>query len=326
MRKIILLATLAMAAAALPATITVTKPTEGDFLGRNNTVQFNIDGSSREVTVVVTATYLADPSNQIRQERKFTPDTNGKISGSIPLNFAESSPQGTYSIQVVATEPNNTYNSVPPINVTVDVRNPKVIDFNPIDGAFVTGAVPIRATLDEDNIKEWRVRVGGADIPNNSGTSRDVQVIWDTSAILTDGPQNIELRVDDLAENSLTRNATVTVDRRPPTPTVLAPANNSTITPRTSLAVVLRVQDQFAGSVDVTGIDVTVQTLDGRFFGRVSRRSIRQEGSLVMWTGRLRSTRELPSAFKIIVRTVDKAGNQGAVQEVTVRLSGRGRR
>ncbi|MBX3095982.1 MAG: hypothetical protein KF812_03895 [Fimbriimonadaceae bacterium] len=326
MRSLILLATIGLAAAALPATITVTKPTEGDFLGRNNTVQFNIVNSNREATVVVTATFTANPAIQIRQERKFTPDGDGKISGSIPLNFSESSPQGAYTINVVATEPNNSYNTVPPINVTVDVRNPKIVDFNPIDGAFVSGIVPIRATLDEDNIKEWRVRVASADIPNNSGTTRDVEVMWDTSAILTDGPQSIELRVDDEATNSLVRSATVTVDRRPPTTTILAPANNSTIPPTASVAVVMTISDQFANSVDSTGIDVIIQTLDGRFFGRVSRRSARQDGSRVVWTGRLRSNRVLPNQFKIVVRTVDKAGNTGTVQEVLVRLSGRGRR
>ncbi|MFN3963706.1 MAG: hypothetical protein ACK4NQ_12090, partial [Fimbriimonadaceae bacterium] len=127
------------------ATITVTKPTDGEYLGRTNNVQINITGSNREATVVVTATNVANPTNRVSVERKFTPEPGGDATGTIPLNFGETSPQGAYNIQVVATEPGNTYNTVPPIPVIVDIRNPKIVDFDPISNSFVDGTVNILA-------------------------------------------------------------------------------------------------------------------------------------------------------------------------------------
>ena len=56
MRAIWILGATLVAALSQAATITVTKPTDGEYLGRSNNVQINITGSNREATVVVTAT------------------------------------------------------------------------------------------------------------------------------------------------------------------------------------------------------------------------------------------------------------------------------
>jgi hypothetical protein len=223
---------------------------------------------------------------------------------------------------VKATEPGNSYNIIAPISVIVDVRQPKFIDVNPIDGTYVGGNTHIRATLEEANVDTWRVQVNGADIPNNSGSSNTVDVLWDTSPLLSDGTQTISITVDDKAKNSSSRSMSVTLDRRPPTTTVMAPANGYNLPPRSSLAVVLSIADQFQGSLDRTGIDVMIKTLDNRFVTRVARRSINQDGSRLIWTGRLRSTKSLPGHFKIVVTAVDKAGNVAVVQEVRVNILG----
>jgi len=322
MRAIWILGATLAAALSQAATITVTKPADGEYLGRSNNVQINITGSNREATVVVTATNVANPANRVSVERKFTPEPGGDATGTIPLNFGETSPQGAYNIQVIATEPGNTYNTVPPIPVIVDIRNPKIVDFDPISNSFVDGTVNIRATLDEPNIKEWRVRVNNSDIPNNSGNTETINVVWDASSILTDGTQNIEFRVEDLAGNVTNRNVSVTLDRRAPVISILAPANGTTLFPRSSLAVVLSVQDQFANAIDRTGVDVTLVGDFHSFLARVSRRSIRTDGNRIVWTGRVQSKFRLPGQFKLVVTAVDKAGNVAARQEVVLRVQG----
>lgn len=304
-------------------TISVSTPTQGDFLGLTNTVNFNITGSVREVTVQVRAINQTDTSQVITVERRFTPNNDGEVSSSVPLNFNASTPGGLYNIVVTATEQGNTYNTVAPISVTVDVLAPKFVDFNPLSGSFVGGSVAVRARLDELNLEEWRVRFNNGDIPNNSGSTPDLLVNWDTSGVLADGPQTIEISATDRAKNSASRSITVTLDRRPPTITPLAPTNNTILRPSSSLAVVIEIRDQFQGSMDETGIDVLVLTPDNRFITRVSQRSLRVDGTRVVWTGRVRSKTPLPGRFKLVIRAVDKAGNQG--QEQTVNLTQQGR-
>jgi hypothetical protein len=164
--------------------------------------------------------------------------------------------------------------------------------------------------------------VNNSDIPNNSGNTETINVVWDASSILTDGTQNIEFRVEDLAGNVTNRNVSVTLDRRAPVISILAPANGTTLFPRSSLAVVLSVQDQFANAIDRTGVDVTLVGMDNRFLARVSRRSIRTDGNRIVWTGRVQSKFRLPGQFKLVVTAVDKAGNAAVRQEVVLQVQG----
>ena len=325
MRKILTPLMALAASAAWAATITVTSPTSGDFLGKTNKVNFNITGSSKQVTVTVVATLDSDPLTKVQVEEKFSPDVDGKIDDSINLNFAESTPEGSYTLTVTAVESGNTYNTVPDINVNVDVRAPKFGNFNPLSGAFVRGTVPIAVDLEETNVKEWRVRINNADIPNNSGSTNTVGVNWDTSSIISDGSQSINISVEDLAGNKSNKNVNVTLDRVKPSASIMSPTNGSSFRPNARVSVVVRVTDQYSNSVHHTGVDVRLKTLNDVTIGRVARRSVRHFGNDLTWTGRIRNTRDLPSEFKIVVDVVDRAGNVAVTQEVTISTSSRGR-
>jgi hypothetical protein len=324
-RFVCLFALMLTAVIGRAATISVSSPNEGDFLGSNNSVAFSITGSSKQVTVRVTATGIeaGTAGSVITNEQKFTPASDGRVSGSVSLNFSPAVPEGRYRINVVATEPGNTYNTVPAIFVTVDVTQPKFINSNPIDGTFLRGIVKITASMLERNMNEYRVQVNNLDIPGNSGDRNNFLVRWDTGAIVQDGPQTISIRVTDKANNSNSRNISVTVDRLRPTVQIQAPNPATPYRPGSIIPVVIAIQDQFSGSVDQTGVDVTLRGLDGRFLGRVARRSARNDGTTLLWTGRIRPTSKLPDRFKIVVTATDRAGNVASRQEITLRVGGR---
>lgn len=321
-------AALACPAAFALGNITVTKPADGEFLGRTNSVGFNITNATREVRVRVRAFRILAGNQEelaVNVEDRFTPNSNNQINGNVNLNFAASTPEGRYRIRVTATETGNTYNVPPPINVTVDVKDPAILTQNPINNAFVrgnaSGIVRIQADLKEANVEEWRVKINGGDIPGNSGDTDQVNVNWNTTAIVRDGEQSITLSIDDKAGNSFSRDINVTLDRVRPSSNVLTPTNNFNLRSGTNLPVAVEISDQFANSVGVTGIDVVARRLDGTFLARVSRRSINAGNTTTTWIGRLRWADNLPNEFKIVVNATDKAGNRAVVQEVRVKVS-----
>jgi hypothetical protein len=300
----------------------VTSPNSGDFLGKTNTVNFNVTGAAAQVTITVTATLDSNPAINVQIVRQFNPNVDGEIDSNVPLNFSASTPEGAYTLTVVATEPGATYNSVPPIPVTVDVKDPKFGNANPLDGSFVKGIVPIIVELVESFMDEWRVRINGADIPNNSGSSNLVSTNWDSNTVIIDGQQSINISVEDLAGNTANKDVSVTVDRINPSSTILAPTSGSTVRPDSQIAVVVDVNDQFQNSVHFTGIDVRLKTVGGVDLGPVPRRSVKTVGTKISWTGRIRSIGSLPNTFKIVVTAIDRAGNVAVVQEVTISVSG----
>ncbi|QYK53987.1 MAG: hypothetical protein KF824_03610 [Fimbriimonadaceae bacterium] len=313
-----------LSASAFAGTITLAAPNEGDFLGKANTITFNITNASAQVTVLVKLTQVADPTVSISTTKQFTPDVDGKINGSINFNLSEGLTNGAYTLQVTPTEPGATYNVLAPLNVTVDVKDPKFLQFNPIDAGFVRGSVIVTAEFLEDNMKEWRVQVNGSDIPNNTGNTNNLMVIWDSSLEATDGTKSIALSSEDLAGNSANRSISVTVDRTPPTSTVLAPTPSDPVFGNGQIPVVVQVQDQFNGSLDARTIDVLIRDTSGNFITRVARRSVNNNGSSVTWSGRIRDLSRLPSVFDIVVIATDKAGNLAADQTVRITQGGRG--
>ena len=302
---------------ALAATITVSDPVNGDFLGRSNNLSFNATGATTKLEVSVTATANANSSISVTQKREFTPNASGQASGTVPLNFPETQLNGDYTITVtvISTDP---YNQVPDIAVVVDVKNPKILNFNPIQNTYVNGLVPITAFFDEENIDEWRVTVGGNDIPSNVGNAQTLQVDWDSDAFTNDGPQTIALRIEDKAGNSASQNIPVTIDRLKPSSLILAPLQSQTYRPGARIPVVVEIRDQFSDSLDERTVDVTIEDGNGTFLTRVARISTSRQGNNLIWTGRLRDTSELPSEFVIKVVARDKAGNLGTDQTVTV--------
>lgn len=306
------------AAISQAGTLTVTTPSSGDFLGLNNTVSFNIINASTQVTVRVKATQVANPAIQVEVETRVTPNAQGEASGSVSLNFTSGFPNGDYTLTVTPTEVGGVYAPVPPINVTVDVVAPKFLAFNPIGNGFVRDNVLISALFQEDNMKEWRVKVGGADIPNNSGSLVMLSVNWDTSLELVDGPKSIVITADDKAKNSVNQTINVTLDRLPPISTVLAPTSNDRYFGNARIPVVVQIADQFAGAVDERTVEVFIRDTNGNFITRVSRRSVNNSGATMTWTGRIRDISRLPSIFDVVVQATDKAGNSAVEQSVRI--------
>ncbi len=309
------------------STITVSSPIKGDYLGKSNKVQFAIDAASFKVHVKAVATY-GNTSQKITVEDDFTPNSNHQINDSLSLNFGETAPQGSWTIVVTPTEFDNDGN---PINFTpasvsiqvfVDVKAPAFYTINPLDGSYVKGQVDVNATLNELNVDKWKVQINGADIPNNQGSGKTVDAIWDTSTIAKDGQQSVSIKVDDKAKNSTTKTFNLTVDRISPSSKFLAPGT-APLPPHTDIVVQVNVTDQFPDSVDVTGIDVIAKTLDNKYITRVSRRALNNSGNTLNWAGRLRWTSKLPSQFKIVVTSIDKAGNVAKVQETKVKIGNR---
>ncbi len=305
-----------VAAIASAGTLVVTSPTDGAFLGTSNTLSFQVTGATVEVTIGVD---IDSGQGVTHIEQRFTPDNDGKINSSIPLNFSASSPEGPYTITVTATEPGNSYNTVV-LHVTVDVTKPKFYDLNPINNSYVKGPiVPIIVKVVDANFKEYRVQINNQDIPGNTGTTLDgnssFTVNWNTAGILTDGTQTITITTKDQANNENTSTLSVTLDRIAPVTTIQFPRSDTPVRPRSDVSVVIDVSDSSSSSVDVTGIDVVIRDMNDNFMLRVPRLSFAAQGSTsVRWTGRILKTVTLPKNFKVIATTTDRAGNVGVPQ------------
>src|SRR5579862_180813 len=306
----------ATALAGAVGTLTVTSPIDGAFLGANNSLTFNVVGASVEVEVTVTIT--GPGGTTTIGPSPFNPDADGKISSSIPVNFSQSSPEGAYTIVVSATENGAPYTPVT-INVTVDVTKPKFFDFNPIANSYTKGpTVPIVVQVVDANFKVYHVQVNSQDIPNNTGTTLDANntftVLWDVTGILQDGPQSINIDVKDQANNDSTQSFTVTIDRVPPTIAISYPRSDTKVRPHSTIPITINCHDsQGNNAIDVTGVDVVIKDMNDNLLMRVPRTSF-QSG---LWTGRILSSTHLPSKFKVVANTVNKAGNSATTQTTT---------
>lgn len=321
--RLILGAAIALMAVAANAqfTLQVTSPLEGAFLGFNNQVKFLVQNATEETTIKITS---AGPGGNTVIEQRFTPNADNKIDGSIALNFNESSPSGAYVITVEAFD--STFTATPVVrNVTVDVTRPKIFEFNPVSNGAVKGpVVPINVKIQEDNLKEWRVKIDGNDIPNNTGTTLDgnnsFQVNWSVSGYPTDGSHSISITVKDQSDNEATQTISVRLDRLPPTVNIGFPRSDSEVRPNSDFSVIADITDPNGGLIDVTGVDVIIKKMDGTVIFRVPRVSFSPTGSgSYRWNGRVRTrTVRLPAQFKIVVNCVDRAGNIANEQEVSI--------
>lgn len=314
-------------------TITVTSPAQGGAstptpVKATTQINFNITGGITEVTVNVKI-FRLDNNTLYRtlSPVKVTPNTEGKVTGSATMTFSKGiDPEIPYRVEVRATEasrPDNVYNSDQNIFVQPDLTAPKIIRYNPLPNSFVKGVVTITVQITEANLKDWRVQVGGADLPNGDGTTVDAQgrftVLWDTSGEQFDVQKTISIRVRDTADNETTQSIPVTIDRIKPTITIQAPLNNARFSGGSTINVVVDIKDASNTSVAVTGVDVVVRTTAGVFVLRVTRLSFQQLNSTtVRWTGRIRWVNgQLPPTFRIHTTAIDKAGNVATPQVVT---------
>ena len=136
----------------------------------------------------------------------------------------------------------------------------------------------------------------------------------------TDGSQNVALSAKDQADNTLSFIVPLTIDRKPPNSVIQFPQAGSPIRPRSDINVIIDIADQFVASIDVTGIDVVIQKIDGAFITRASRISWKDiNNSMWRWSGRIRYRSGFPSTYKVVVSAIDKAGNVAVRQEVTIR-------
>ncbi len=305
--------------------LTIISPVENDVLGTSNTVSFSITGAVKAVTISLTltgndgnttGTVLTPPPTV------FTNVVDNKVNGTVPLNLSKSLPEGSYVLQVTATEAGNTYNTPAPIDVTVVLTPPKFLDFSPNDGQFVKGVVPITVSVETAHIKDWHVQVNGQDIPNNTGNTTNFVVNWDTTNISTDGSQSITVTVRDLANNTVTQTINVTLDRLAPTITIQYPRGDTPILAHSRIPFLVDIQDASSNSVSVTGVDIILETTAHVFIMRVPRMSFTSIGNNTLrWTGRARQQLKLPPQFILKVTAVDRAGNIAVLQRVTLTVS-----
>lgn len=309
-----------LAALGFAGTLTVTSPTDGDYLGKSNTVTFNITGASVQVKVTAVATPTGGSGTPQTFSTTVTPDNEGNASGSLSVNFGASAPEGAYTLIVSASEPNNTYASQT-LNVNVDVTAPKFTELSPANGGFFRSVLRVRAKVEEANIETWRVRVNNQDIPNNQGNTDTISVDYDAAGVEADGNQSVQVTVTDKAGNETTKTVNVTLDRIRPTVQIVYPTTSTRLSSGALVTVLVDISDATNTSVDKTGIDVIAKTLDGAYITRVTLVSLRStNGTTQRWTGRIRYKKGLlPSRFVISVSVVDRAGNSATLQEVNVR-------
>jgi hypothetical protein len=326
-----------LAACSFAGTISVNSPATGTaadptLVGANTSITFALTAMVNVAKINITVFRQSDNTIffQALDATRVTPSTtNHDGSGSYNLTFTEGTPEVVYRVEVRAVDLNGatTYNTDQNLFVKPDVTKPKFLSFNPVDGSFVKGIVPIRVKIKETNLQDWRVQIGGQDIPNNTGTTvsatGEFVVNWDTTGILLDGPRTINVRVRDLASNEENININVQIDRVAPTVTIRAPVNNTTFSAGTTIVITVDIRDASSTSVNASGVDVVVKRMDGTFITRAARISFSAiDGSTVRWNGRIRwVSGQLPSQFKIVVTAVDRAGNVAPTpQSVTVRI------
>ena len=284
----------------------------------SNTLTFHVSGETLQTTVTATIT---GPNGSSTSSNKFTPSSSGTIDGSLPIDFNSSSPAGDYTISVTGTASGATFNTVT-VTVHVIVKGPTFLDFNPISGDFVNGTVHITATISDANLKNWKVQVDNADIPNNTGTTNDVSVNWDTTNATNGSSHTINITATDLAGNTVNQSMSVTVDRTKPTINVVYPLSSTPIIEGTEVDVIIDITAISSSAINQNGIDVLAQTTAGAYITRVARVSATALNSTTLrWTGRIRAISvKLPKRFNIVTTAIDNAGNVATPSTVTVTL------
>ncbi len=307
---------LALGSPLLAGVLVVTSPVDGAFVGGTTTINFRIEGGVLEVTVRARITPQAGGEATTLTTRVI-PDAKGRASGSMTWNPSRSFPEGLYTIEVSAEEPGNPYNTVT-ITVTLDRKEPRLLDFSPQPGTFLRATIRITAEILEANMEEWRVTVNDEDIPNNTGTGNTIDILWDPSNIEEDGPQTIKIKMKDRAQNEATQEIEVFLDREPPQINVLFPRSNQSVRPNTVLGVTFDVVDSRSDSVDVMAITVELRDMSDNLIRRVARMRYREvSDTTARWEGR--ALVRLPgnvTQFQLVITAIDKAGNPAVVQRV----------
>jgi hypothetical protein len=137
--------------------------------------------------------------------------------------------------------------------------------------------------------------------------------------------QAITITATDLASQTTTTTANITLCRVPPVITIEYPGTGTVVIPGSQINIAISIQGEFANSVDKTGVDVRVMTVSGVYLLRVPFATLTSSSSsstTSVWTGRIRYVPgQLPKTFRLVVTTVDKAGNFATPQTQLVTIS-----
>jgi hypothetical protein len=316
-----LLFCLCAAAAIADPDLTVTSPATGDFVGSSTSIGFNVRNAFLQVTVRATMTAQVGGATTTLEQRVTPNASDHTATGTLTWSPSASFPEGDYDIVVTATEVGHTYDPVT-VTVTLDRLKPRLAEYSPLTNSAINGPITISAQIDEPNIDEWRVTVNDADLPNNTGSTNLVSVLWDPTNIEQDGAQTIKIVVKDKARNEFTQTLTVTLDRNAPILNIGFPAANTAIRPGSNLTVLISVVDASATSVDPLAVVVEIRDINNNFIRRIPRLRYDAAGAnTARWVGRWKAILSPGiTEFKIVVSAVDKAGNAAVTQEVRVRF------
>jgi hypothetical protein len=146
-------------------------------------------------------------------------------------------PNGTYSLQSVATDGDLNKPTSAPITITVNNQPPATAVLIPSGGATVSGA---KALLDASassaaGIASVTYEVSGNGLTNHvvaTGTPTLYGYLaqWNTTAV-PNGTYTLQsVATDTVAESTTSAPVSVTVDNAPPTTTVVLPSNNASVT------------------------------------------------------------------------------------------------
>jgi hypothetical protein len=317
---------LAAAGGWAAGTINVSAPDNGAFVGSSTAITFNTTGSIQQVRIDVHVELISNPAIFTDLPPQFfTPDGENRCQGTITWSPSQSFPEGDYLIRVTPTEQGNTYTPLfVERTVTLDRTAPRLREFSPLNNSAINGTITITAVIDEPpaNIEQWRVTVNDADLPNNTGSTINVSVVWDPTNIKEDGVQTVKIIVKDKARNESTQTISVRLDREAPVINVTYPRQNQSLRPGSLVTVLVEIQDAASDSVDPLAVVVEIRRPNNTFIRRVARlRYDTLNATTARWVGRWRVV--LPpgvTQFNLHVSAVDKAGNVAVPQVVGLRL------
>ncbi len=303
--------------------LTVQSPNNNEFVGATTDIKVQTSQGFTKVTVTANIVKQGGGASTTLTTDIF-PDGDGKGNGTMTWNAGGSFPEGLYDITVTATS-DDTFWNTEVRTVTLDTTKPKFTTFSPTDGSFFNGTIDITATLTESNgIKQWRVTVDGNDIPNNTGTSLNIDVPFTPANDEDDGPRKIKIEAKDLAGNTASVEFTINLDRQPPKIVVTYPRSDFRVRPNSNLAVTIEITDATNTAVDVSAVVVELRDMDDNLIRRVARRSYQPiSDTAVRWAGRVRMDVGNRTRVKIVVRATDRAGNAGVTQEIELQVGRR---
>ncbi|MEM1565503.1 MAG: Ig-like domain-containing protein [Candidatus Bathyarchaeia archaeon] len=157
---------------------------------------FSHDPVTREITFTATGGNLISPGRS--------------ATFSIAMTLNKGALDGTWAVTAV-----NTANQQATIDLTVDVDDdaPIVRISTPEDNARVCGNVWINASISDDNLQSWAIKINGTQVA--TGTTATVAYRWDTLTY-ADGLYTINVTAVDVVGNIGYNSVTVTVDNTPP--------------------------------------------------------------------------------------------------------------